>query len=375
MNLNVRKKLLIIRGSSQYIDIDKYNVQELGLGKILVDKNWEVTIYTSGIKSEIRRVNEHLTWIQVARKLGKYGWPNKALKFILNSQPDIIQCQDLSNIATLFPFLIRRKVKVPIVLSLGEYNPKSKLTSMFNRLMSLLIRKRTEIVLCKTMESVRYAEKLGFKNIQYAPVGIDAEHFESTAEVKEELKSKLQIIQSKSQRILCHIGRLDKEDNLKFLKSVMHFLDNRYSLILVGEPISNVSEIETNIYYLGKVPNIYVGDILNISNLYLSCSAYEPFGLSAAESIYYSCPVLGFATGGLLETVKNEYNGVLISERDPKLWASEIEKMFDTLKIAELKKGCVQSKDTMTWSSRAEKYHESYLSILPKKDLLLQSNS
>lgn len=370
MNLNERKKLLIIRGSSQYIDIDKYNVQELGLGKILVDKNWEVTVYTSGIKSQIRKVNEHLTWVQVPRKFGKYGWPTNVIKYILNSQqPDIIQCQDLSNIATLFPFLIRGKVKAPIVLSLGEYNPKSKLTSLFNRLMSLLIRKGTEIVLCKTMESVKYAEKLGFKNIQYAPVGIDAERDGGTVQVKEELNSKLQIIQSKSQRILCHIGRLDKEDNLIFLKTVMKFLDDRYSLILVGEPVSDVVEIETNIYYLGKVPNIYVGDILNISDLYLSCSAYEPFGLSAAESIYYGCPVLGFATGGLLETVKNEYNGILISERDPKLWASEIGKMFDTLKIDELKQGCLQSKDNLTWNYRAQKYNESYLSILGKKKI------
>lgn len=148
MSLRKRKQLLIIRGSSQYLDIDKYNVQEIGLGKILVDRNWDVTVYTSGEKAETRIINEYLRWIQVRRYLGKYGWPSEIRKFLKGADPDIIQCQDLSNFATIMPFIIKN-IKAPIVLSLGEYYPKSKLTSIFNKVASMIIKKEQNLYYVK----------------------------------------------------------------------------------------------------------------------------------------------------------------------------------------------------------------------------------
>lgn len=150
-------------------------------------------------------------------------------------------------------------------------------------------------------------------------------------------------------------------------------LSDNYRLILVGGPVPNIQH--KCIYYFGKLPNNNIGPILKYSDLYLSCSSYEPFGLSAVESIYNGCPVIGFATGGLHETVKNNVNGILVNNRDSKKWAELIDNLFETNEIQGLKNGCLATKETLTWSTRANIYQESYEKTLNTKKNSTDHNS
>ncbi|MDD3915155.1 MAG: glycosyltransferase family 4 protein [Bacteroidales bacterium] len=54
----------------------------------------------------------------------------------------------------------------------------------------------------------------------------------------------------------------------------------------------------------------------------------EPFGLSGIEAMSCGIPVVGFDVGGVSEWLKNEYNGILVSERDTTAMAAAIDKLL-----------------------------------------------
>ncbi|GAA3319076.1 hypothetical protein GCM10020331_024460 [Ectobacillus funiculus] len=147
-------------------------------------------------------------------------------------------------------------------------------------------------------------------------------------------------------------------------------LPKKFTLVLIGEPKSYANkliddDIKDRVIVTGAVPNKYIGIALSNSDLYLACSEYEIFGMSAAESIFHGCPVLGYSTGGIREIIQHETNGWLLSRREPNEWATMINKLFNTDQISHAKKrGCAETGKSLTWNSRATVYNQIYRDVL-----------
>jgi Glycosyltransferase len=374
MSINMKKKLLILKGGSQYVTPDLYNIQEIGLGKALSKHGWEVLIISSGLKLYRKQINEQVEWVELKRIGKRMGWPKGALGEIIGFRPDVIQLQDITNTATFQAVIAKIMNKVPLVLSLGEYKSKSRLTYCVTKVFSLIAKPFVDAVLCKTQASIDYSKQLGFSNNKYAPVGIDESVYIDDHEEKFEWENKLKVAKQNGLRILCHIGRLDKQENIPFLLKILRELPDRYILLLVGEPVSYVEkimdkELQSRVILAGRIPNKYVGIALKLSDLYMACSKYEIFGMSAAESVYHGLPVLGFATGGIKEIIQNDKNGWLMAHRDAKEWSRAIKEIFkeEETNLVEKKNYCSETGKQLTWNYRSNRYNETYAQVIQSK--------
>lgn len=364
------KKIVILRGSSQYVSPASYNVQEIGLGKVLSQRNWDVTILSSGPKERTIEYGNHLRWIELTRRGGKFGWLESSLSIFKSIDMDLIQIQDLANLSTYVGHFSSLRRKVPLILSLGEYFPKSRVKSMVNGVISYSIKKNIKGVLCKTNSAKEYARSLNFPHLHYAPIGIDSSVYDTVALLENKTYLQIRLMREQGKKLLCHIGRLDKEDNIDFIFAVLELLGDDYALVLVGEPRQYAENHEkynylsSRIILTGQIANQNISSVLAESDLYIACSRYEIFGMSAAESIYHGCPVIGYATGGISEIILDMKNGLLMDNRNPSDWENKIRMIFNSEIIGILQSGCKETGRELTWEYRANKYEAVYHDVL-----------
>ncbi len=374
LNISNQKKLLILRGSSQYVSPDHYNVQEIGLAKVLAEKGWKILIISSGPEKRRLTLGENIEWLELKRFGTTFGWPFGSLKEIRRFEPDILQLQDITNVASFIALIAINQLKIPLVLSLGEYTFNGALKAAFTKVTSLFLKKRVRKVFCKTNSSIEFSKKLGFKESLYAPIGIDETAYSKLEDIENlGWLNELKLRRENGERILCHIGRLDKHDNSEFVCGVLRQLPPDFSLLLIGEPVDHARKfidksIENRIILTGRVPNKDIGTALKYSDLYLACSEVEIFGMSAVESIFHGCPVMGYATGGIKEIVQDEVNGIKMKTRNIEDWALHIERLFNESKIEILKNKCSNNNEQYTWKTRALVYDQGYNQVLILKE-------
>ncbi|GAA3319074.1 hypothetical protein GCM10020331_024450 [Ectobacillus funiculus] len=61
------------------------------------------------------KLDENIDWIELERKGKTIGWPQGSLRIIEQFQPDIIQCQDITNPATYQALISKIKLGTPLV--------------------------------------------------------------------------------------------------------------------------------------------------------------------------------------------------------------------------------------------------------------------
>lgn len=369
------RRLVILKGGSQYVTPALYNIQEIGLGKALAGRGWDVLILSSGPRLYREKINDHVEWVELKRIGRRMGWPKGALGEIRRFAPDAIQLQDITNTATFQAVTARVTSKVPLVLSLGEYRSKTRFTNIITHIFAWTAKPFVDAVLCKTEASAAYAEKLGFRKTIYAPVGIDESVYVNDPQEHLEWRKKLRDARNAGFKVLCHIGRLDKQENVPFLLKILKQLPDRYILLLVGEPVSYVKKImdkalQKRVILTGRIANKYIGLAMRLSDLYLACSKYEIFGMSAAESVYHGLPVLGFSTGGIREIIEQDKSGWLLDRRDPHEWSALIERIFTQEGTLEEKRNyCAGIGQKLTWTCRSTIYNSTYRRLIEEKKI------
>jgi glycosyltransferase involved in cell wall biosynthesis len=372
-------KLLILRGSSQYVNPLVYNVQEIGLAKVLARRGWKIRIISSGPVSKTVVPADGVEWVECKRiGLSKnLGWPRGTLRKIREFGPDIIQVQDILTPSTILAAVAEAQARVPLVLSMGEY-PKGKVTrDLAREVLAMFMKNRYSAVLCKTTTSARYCERLGMPKVSVCPVGIDPEAY-SPPSTREDMDWVRAIEEKRrhGRRILCHVGRLDKLDNIPFLMQVLGHLPVEYEMLVAGEPreyglkVAQQFGVSERATFVGSVPNRNIGTVFENSLATLSCSTFEPYGLSATESLYYGCPVFAHPTGGLVDIVVNGHNGIHVPIREPRTWASVIHETVDGGALDLLRANAATTGYELTWSHRALAYERVYLEVLKRSSPL-----
>jgi glycosyltransferase involved in cell wall biosynthesis len=81
------------------------------------------------------------------------------------------------------------------------------------------------------------------------------------------------------------------------------------------------------IEFLGEVTQEQKTKLFSESVGYIFCSDNEDFGIVSVEAQGYGCPVIGYASGGIKETVIDGKTGVLFNELTPKSCALAIQKL------------------------------------------------
>ena len=86
------------------------------------------------------------------------------------------------------------------------------------------------------------------------------------------------------------------------------------------------------IEFLGEVTQEQKAKLFSEASAYLFCSDNEDFGMVSVEAQSYGCPVVGYKSGGIMETVVDGKTGILFDELNPESCVSAIKKL-ETKKI------------------------------------------
>lgn len=213
-------------------------------------------------------------------------------------------------------------------LSFATFQTKRKMTNFFEK--SVLKKNKYKSVQNYFITNSNHTQKY-FKatvprnyqdNVVMIQYGFDFNRFNKIVPSRSSEKLILTMIGSfmhkKNQKFLVEVANILKQTNINF---EMYFLgDGEYREST--EKLSIAYGLENHIFFEGIVHNIE--DYLAKTNIYVHSAYYEPFGLVFLEAMASGIPVVCLDGKGNRDIIKDDYNGYMLMEENPKLFADKI---------------------------------------------------
>ena len=179
-----------------------------------------------------------------------------------------------------------------------------------------------------TVNSIYLKDKLVSKGfnpevIKIVPIGIDVNLFKN---------SKTNSTITKTCKLIT-VGRLIPLKGQEYgIRAVKQLIDKGYAIeydIIGNGPnlealkrLSKALDIEKQVVFKGKLSQTEIKTQLSQSNIFLMTSTVdennrrEAFGLVSIEAQAMGLPVIGFNSGGFVETIKDNQTGFLVKDKD-----------------------------------------------------------
>jgi len=216
---------------------------------------------------------------------------------------------------------LAKKFRLPHFLSLlgGDvYDPSKKLSPHNTPLLKQTVRKMIHdsdrVIACSLDLKERALEYYGnSENIDLINHGIEEPHF------KKRSRSDFQL--EDDDVLLVTVGRLVARKGLSQLIEIIHEMnDPRVKLLVIGDgpEKGNLAKqaddlkIEKKIRFLGRIDDEEKFQILSLSDLYVSTSDHEGFGLVFLEALATGLPVICYDKGGQTDFLEDGKTGFLV---------------------------------------------------------------
>ncbi len=236
-----------------------------------------------------------------------------------------------------------------------------------NKLIKFSLNKADAI--CATSNTLDfYIKKLVNKPVHVIPFGIDMNLFSANMEFK-----------SKNKFVFGAVKSLEKIYNIDVLIKAfakLHAKHLQTELLLVGDGTesSNLKtlvkqlNIESAVTFAGRVPSAKTPECFNKLNCLVNVSQYESFGVSVIEAMACKVPVIVSATGGLMEIVTNEENGLYVNEVNENTTAAAMERILTDKVLTEklILNGYKQVNENYNWQNNLKAQIEVYNKLLMK---------
>ncbi|SUV02275.1 sugar transferase, glycosyl transferase family 4 [Priestia megaterium] len=345
----MNKKVLIIRNFASKVNIDSYNLQEIGLGKAFVNKGFECDVIYYHDSNSFEEViyeseNRNLT----------IKW-TKAIKFMSNSiyysllkksrldQYDIIISTEYNQVMTL---LLSVLCGDKVYLYHGPYkdNNHNFLQKIYDQIAAPIITKKIAKTFTKSNLANDFLKTKGFKNVKTVGVGLDIDKLNASNDKNRfpELKETSSTTQN-----LLYVGVLEDRRNIEFMFNVFSKLvqvrtEARLTLVGNGKKedleryfqLAKELNIDGHITHIKQVKQSELKALYQKSDLFLFPTSYDIFGMVLLESMYFHLPVISTLNGGS-ETLINGNNGMVLDKLNEDLW---VEKIYNVLCNLELRK-------------------------------------
>jgi len=200
--------------------------------------------------------------------------------------------------------------------------------------------------------------------------------FVKHGQTNEELEKFRKKFTDDSSKIILFVGRLVEVKGIEYLiKSLHEIKSQNIHLVIAGDGVlmnqlQNLTkslDLEKKVTFFGEANREDLGMLHGISDVLVCPSIVdskgmtEHLGLVIPEAMESGLAVIATSVGGIVDTVKNKVNGLLVEQKNPKAIANAIEKYFSN---EELKKKMIEnSKKTVLEFSPsiiAKKYYEIY---------------
>ena len=336
-------KILIVRPSPNKVNLNTYNLQEIGLAKALIRKGHtcDVMYYCGKEKDhkEVIRFDEDKTlnilWLHGKGFLreGIYPSLNRYVK-----EYDIIQVGGYVGLTSCW---LNRKYPDKVINYQGpyyhEYNKGDiRKAAVFDKVLLPLRQKKSMIVITKSVLATDYVISKGIENVTTIGVGLDLDNLTRSTEGFQEHEFIKELKSAGNGKILLYIGVLEERRNIPFLLEVFKKVnaqmpDCKLAIIGKGKPkymamcMARIEDlgIRDRVIYRESLEQKYMPAVYQACDAFLLPTRYEIFGMVLLEAMYYGLPVFTTYNGGS-STLMNEENGIVINDFDSDLWSEKI---------------------------------------------------
>lgn len=167
------------------------------------------------------------------------------------------------------------------------------------------------------------------------PPGVDRERFRP----RDRAAARAALGIEAGARVLLAAGRLEPPKGLDLLIGALGEMREREGLltIVVGgderaapelarlRALAEARGVAGLVRFEGAAPHERIGTYYNAADVVVAPSAYESFGLVAAEAMASGAPVVAARVGGLASTVEDGRTGYLIARRCPRAFAEKLD--------------------------------------------------
>lgn len=378
------KQILLVRATPNDLDINAYNVQQVGIGKSLVNKGYNYDFIT--FKKHAPRKETvfyekdgcRAKCIELPRtRVLRWGINTDICKKEFLDQYDLIICQEYYQLET---YLISCKSNRVAMYTGPYYNmflPKC-FSPIYDFFFTKKINQQIPYKFVKSVLAYDFMEKKGYTGLTNVGVALDTSRF-ADVEILPETKQLIDFM--KANQCLLYVGSLIERKNYPFLLETYKKMLQRnpeIKLVLIGK--SKVSGIEkylgkkdsayaakydkmltekekAGIYHLERLANPQLRYIYPLAKAFLLPSILEIFGMVLLEAMYFGAPVVSSRNGGSLTLMADGKCGQIVEEFDAEKWCDAISKYLDDPQYAKNVADAAMKKvkEEYTWDAITQK--------------------
>ena len=381
------KNILLVRATPNDLDINAYNVQQVGIGKSLVNKGYNydfITFKKNAPRKETvfyEKDGCRAKCIELPRiRVLRWGINTDICKKEFLDKYDLIICQEYYQLET---YLISCKSNRVAMYTGPYYNmflPKC-FSPIYDFLFTKRINRQIKHKFVKSVLAYDFMEKKGYTGLTNVGVALDTSRFVDV-EILPETKQLIDFM--KNNKCLLYVGSLIERKNYPFLLETYKKMlqrDPDVKLVLIGK--SKVSGVEkylgkkdseyaakydknltekekAGIYHLERLANPQLRYIYPLAKAFLLPSIQEIFGMVLLEAMYFGAPVVSSRNGGSLTLMADGECGQIVDEFDAEKWCDAISKYLDDPQYAKsvVEAAMNKVKEECTWDVITQKMLE-----------------
>ena len=374
-------KILIIRTFPDRLNLNSYNVQEIGLARSLVAKGYQCDVVLYGGKKKDRR--EMCSFAQNGEEYSFFIYWLKGYSVFKNGfmpsvknlidQYDIIQVHEYDQILS---WILYSKPKKPTIVYHGPYyHPYTKGYNLKCRVFDLMFFRRRNydhvIALTKSKLAAEFLKTKGFNHVFPVGVGVNGDNFrllgkDSYNTLPKREKNKFQLL---------YVGKIEERRNVYFLIEVFKRLlqiHPNIQLSIIGDGENKYREAflnsidkeleEQTILYRQKATQAELSDIYMTADVFLFTTNYDIFGMVLLEAMYFGLPVISTLNGGSSMLIQDGLNGYILDDTDIKQWVDHLSTLItDRDKLTSMGQCAKETiRSGFTWEHLVGKFETAY---------------
>lgn len=369
-------KILIIRPFPEKINIDSYNVQEIGLAKALVEKGHEcgIVFFESG-----KNNSEQLIQTECGHDIRIY-W-RKGINVLKNGlffglkdlidEYDVVQVHEYDQ---LYSWYLYTYCKKPVIVYHGPYfNSFNKgynlKTAIFDKIFLNKRNKKNAHILTKSEMATTYLKNKGFANVKTVGVGLDKNKLVNEEPCEEVMKTLDEI---DGFNTFLYVGKIEERRNILFLLDVFSEVNkcSKCKLVLVGTGLEEYKNrvrakiielgIEESVIWIDKMAQSQLPNLYKACKFFLFPTEYDIFGMVLLEAMYYGMTVFSSVNGGSSTLIHSGENGYIFNDLNVDAWSNQIKNVLNRDDSSIGLKAQEMIQKNYLWSSLADDFIDAY---------------
>ena len=283
----------------------------------------------------------------------------KSLSLAKKEKIDVLHCQGF--LSSFLGFLLSKLTGAPYITTV------QRLESRRNCLKNFIYRKANFCIGASRAIEENF-KKIGAKNIEVVPNGIDLKRFENLERRPHDGFT------------VMTVARLEKVKGIEYLIKAFSRCDlpGRSHLLIIGdgserkklESLVEKLNLKEKVKFLGQIPNEKIPEYLAGADCFCLPSLKEGFGIVVLEAQAASVPVIGTKVGGILDLVEDGKTGILVESGDSEAIAEAISKIYSNPDFSQnLVQNAKMNLEKYNWQNIALKVFQIYENCLSNTNL------